>query len=142
MKEIGISASQLSVNFTVNLTSVPWMRFNVMGSLLGNGEAWSLSLFQKIECISSKNKRNKTKASSPTQYTGVHSFSHDILLTTDIRIHLLRYKNVSTIITLPNNTQHKTKNIYPCISYGIQHIESLFKVNAVEAPQIYLTSTI
>jgi len=35
-----------------------------------------------------------------------------------------------------------TKNIFPCTSYGIQHIESLFKVNTVEAPQIYVTWTV
>lgn len=32
--------------------------------------------------------------------------------------------------------------MFPCISYGIQHTESLFKVNKVEAPQIYITWTV
>jgi hypothetical protein len=132
--EIGISASQSSVNCTVNLTSVPWMRFDVMEFTSWVGEAWSLSLFQKIECISSKNTRKKTKASSPTQYTEVHIFRMIVRLTNDIHIHLFSHKNVSTIITLPNITKHKAKNIFPCTSYGIQHIESLFKVNTVQAP--------
>jgi hypothetical protein len=57
----------------------------------------------------------------------------------DLRIHLFRYKNVSTVVKLLNIPQHNAKNTFYCI--GIQRVENLFEIQIVRAPQIYITWT-